>query len=504
LKSAGTHDIVPGMTLSTVEIAAVVADLAPRLEGGRIERIDQPRDDSIVLNIRNGAERYWLLVCASPRFCRVHLLTRRPREGKPVGGFGNLLRAHLTSAPLVSMRQIGEDRIVEFVAVERDQLHRPTEIRLIAELTGAGANLVLVGSEGNILGALRRGRGARRLPAGSPYTPPPPPPASSSAHRANRFAAQIGDDAAFGLSRAIQSHYDPLETADAEKQLRARLRSTIDRAMKRLTRRQDKIETELEAGRSAESIRRRADLLQIALPDIQPRQSEITVADLYDPPVNPPVTIDLDPTLSPQENVDRLFRRYKKAKAGVERLSRRAAETHAELVVARDLAEALDAADSPAELDTVAERVREAGLLPTAGKARPRPESPTGPRVFHSADGSEILVARSRKENDRLTFSIARGNDSWLHLLGRPGPHVIVRKPRDRDVPDEALLDAAHLAVYFSKLRGTDFAEVACTQVKLVRKPKRAAPGKVSYASARTLAVRIETARLERLLKPVK
>jgi len=492
------------MTLSTVEIAAVVQDLAPRLEGGRIERIDQPRDDRIVLNIRNGAERYWLLVCASTQFCRLHLLTRRPREGKPASGFGNLLRAHLTSALLVGMRQIDEDRIVEFAAVERDQLHRPHDLRLIAELTGAGANLVLLGSEGKVLGALRRGRGERRLHPGATYTPPPPPPASSAARRADRFSEHVAEDAAFGLSAAIQNHYEPLEQADAEKQLRARLQATIDRACKRLLRRQEKIERELETGRNADSIRRRADLLQIALPDIQPRQSEITVPDLYDPPDNPPVTIELDPTLSPQENVERLFRRYKKAKAGVERLSRRAAETQAELAAAHDLADALAGAGSRSELDEISERIRRAGLLPAARKSKSDSAAPTGPRVFHAADGSEILVARSRKENDRLTFSIARGNDSWLHLLSRPGPHVIVRRPRDRDVGDEALLDAAHLAVYFSKLRGTDFAEVACTQVKLVRKLKGAAPGKVSYASARTLAVRIETPRLERLLKPVK
>jgi len=492
------------MTLSTIEIAAVVHDLAPRLEGGRIERIDQPADDRIVLNIRNGPDRFWLLLCASPRFCRMHLLTRRPPEGTPATGFGNVLRAHLTSAPLLTVGQLGDDRVVEFVATERDQLHKPHSVRLIAELTGSGANLILIGDAGSILGTLRRGRGARTLHPGSEYTPPPAPPASSAAHRANRFLALTGDGDAFALSRAIQDHYAPLERADAAKQLRARLHAAINRATRRLTRRQEKIEAGLETGQDAESIRRRADLLQIALPQIQPRQSEITVADLYDPPENPLVTIELNPTLSPQDNVKRLFRRYKKAKASVGRLTQRAAETRAELASIRDLADALASAETPAALDAVAARVRKAGLLPKPRKAKSDATTPAGPRVFHAADGCQILVARSRNENDRLTFTIARGNDSWLHLLGRPGPHVIVRKPRDGDVGHEALLDAAHLAIYFSKLRGTDFAEVACTQVKLVRKFKGAPPGKVSCAGARTLAVRIEPARLERLLKPVK
>ena len=75
-----------------------------------------------------------------------------------------------------------------------------------------------------------------------------------------------------------------------------------------------------------------------------------------------------------------------------------------------------------------------------------------GPRVFHSEDGREILVARSRRENERLTLSIARGNDYWLHLADWPGPHVVVRAPKG-EVGEGALLDAAHLAVHFSKLQ---------------------------------------------------
>ena len=91
------------MTLSTAEITAVVRDLKPRLEGGRIERMDQTEPDRLVLYVRNGPARYWLLICTHPRFSRLHLLTTRPARGRPASGFCKVLRQHATSAPLEAM-----------------------------------------------------------------------------------------------------------------------------------------------------------------------------------------------------------------------------------------------------------------------------------------------------------------------------------------------------------------------------------------------------------------
>lgn len=112
-----------------------------------------------------------------------------------------------------------------------------------------------------------------------------------------------------------------------------------------------------------------------------------------------------------------------------------------------------------------------------------------------------MLVARDRRENDELTFRIARGNDYWLHVLGWPGSHVIVRIPAGKSPSSDTLLDAAHLAVHFSKVRGTDFAEVICAQRKNVRRVKGAGPGKMNYSGATTLRVRVEPERLRRLLR---
>src|SRR5690606_37581436 len=112
-----------------------------------------------------------------------------------------------------------------------------------------------------------------------------------------------------------------------------------------------------------------------------------------------------------------------------------------------------------------------------------------------------ILVGRDDRQNDRLTSRIARGNDLWLHVgRGYAGSHVVVRLPKGRTAILETLLDAATLAIHFSKVRGAELEEVLYTQAKNVRKAKGMPPGKVLASRTRSLRVRMEPDRLRRLL----
>jgi predicted ribosome quality control (RQC) complex YloA/Tae2 family protein len=99
-----------------------------------------------------------------------------------------------------------------------------------------------------------------------------------------------------------------------------------------------------------------------------------------------------------------------------------------------------------------------------------------------------------------LTFSVARPDDVWLHARGLPGAHVLIPLRRGAEVPEEALLDAAHLALHHSRGAGTDRGEVSYTRAKFVRRLKGGAPGAVTYSREKTFLVRLERSRLERLL----
>jgi predicted ribosome quality control (RQC) complex YloA/Tae2 family protein len=112
----------------------------------------------------------------------------------------------------------------------------------------------------------------------------------------------------------------------------------------------------------------------------------------------------------------------------------------------------------------------------------------------------EVWVGRTDAANDYLTTRLARGADLFFHLDGAPGSHVILRTEGRSDPPSEAVLDACELAVQFSKQRNASRADVHIVPIKNVRKPKGAKPGLVVVHGGRSLHLRRNAARLERIL----
>ena len=112
-----------------------------------------------------------------------------------------------------------------------------------------------------------------------------------------------------------------------------------------------------------------------------------------------------------------------------------------------------------------------------------------GARRYRSSDGYEILVGRAARDNDNLTFRVARPHDLWLHAADYPGSHVVVRNPTRADIPHRTIVEAAQLAAAFSQAKRDAKVDVHYTQRKFLAKPKGAAPGLVRMSSFRSITV---------------
>jgi predicted ribosome quality control (RQC) complex YloA/Tae2 family protein len=111
--------------------------------------------------------------------------------------------------------------------------------------------------------------------------------------------------------------------------------------------------------------------------------------------------------------------------------------------------------------------------------------------MLASADGWTILVGRTGRDNDRLTFKIAAPDDFWLHAAGVPGAHVLIRNPeRKPTVPERTLAEAARTAAWFSDARAAGAVEVQWTRRKNVRRVKGGAPGRVTLKRFQSIRVR--------------
>jgi predicted ribosome quality control (RQC) complex YloA/Tae2 family protein len=376
---------------------------------------------------------------------------------------------------------------------------RERRVRLVAELTGVAGNLVLTDESGMIIAVREREDSPRRKLAPGIQYRPLPVPAPSEKSKQTRFANAVDATDPLSLHREIQSHYAEIEAREAESNLRSMLAKVVGRRLQRARRKLEKIHAQLVSARDFDAIRQKGELLKTVLTRISRGQASVEVENTFDAE-RPMVSIELDPRLTPRDNLARIFASYKKAKSSLAVLRERRDRASKEVQQLERLVEAVGTATA-AELPALRAEVGEGVGAPAAEGGRNTRSRRTGPRHFRSVDGLEILVARSSRENAELTFSIARGNDYWLHVRGWPGPHVVIRRPSDRNVSREALLDAAHLAVHFSKIRGTAYAEVTYTQCKHVRRLKGASTGNVSYASATTLQVPMDGARLARLLE---
>jgi predicted ribosome quality control (RQC) complex YloA/Tae2 family protein len=489
------------MSLGAREIEALVRELQP-LVGARVDAVRQHAERALTLELHGRAGGTLLLLSAEPDVTRLHVASRRPPQPDHPFAAQALLRKALEGSRLAALTVLPGDRVVALDLARSDG-----DVRLVAELTGRHGNLFLLGADGIIRACAGRNLSVRRsLVVGQRYEPPAPPPpaATEAAARQERDAPPrtlAPEGVAFPLSAEVERRYAEREEvrrlADGRRRLREPLRAALARARRAL----ERLAEEAARVPAAESDRRTADLLKQNLRLLKRGQREVTLTEWTDEGARE-VTVALDPALSPQQNMERHYRRYRRIVESAARVEARAADVRAREAALRTLLDAVDAApiDALPRLEREA-RTLSAGPRPEAPSARRRRDEPLPPyRSFRSLAGAAILVGRGAAENDALTLRHARGNDAWLHARGIAGAHVVVRVAKGQAPDQETLLDAAHLAVHFSDARGAPTCDVAWTRARFVRKPKGSAPGAVTYSQERVIPLRVEPARIERLL----
>jgi hypothetical protein len=179
-------------------------------------------------------------------------------------------------------------------------------------------------------------------------------------------------------------------------------------------------------------------------------------------------------------------------------VARRLEEVGALLVELRDAGGRIERAPSLSELDGIENGLARTGALRLVRRPTTRRlPAPPGKapevlpiRSFRSKDGMEILMGRTGKDNDLLTFKIAAPQDFWLHAEGHAGAHVVVRNPeRLTRLPAATLDQAARLAAFHSKARGSARVEVMFTRRRHVRKGRNLPAGMVRVQRHETVLV---------------
>lgn len=280
----------------------------------------------------------------------------------------------------------------------------------------------------------------------------------------------------------------------------ADLHKTVTNARDRLARKLAAQQKELDATQNREQYKRMGDLITANLYQLEKGMNKATVVDYYVEDC-PEVEITLDVRLTPQQNAQKYFKLYNKAKTAETVLTQQMEQGRTDLDYLESVLVALEEAESERDLSQLREELTQTGILSNKQtrnkKLRAKPVQ-AKPFHYRTSDGFDVFAGKNNLQNDLLTLKTAFKSDIWFHTQKIHGSHVILVAD-GREPTDQAMTEAAMIAAYHSKARQSSRVPVDYTPVRQVKKPAGAKPGMVIYHVYQTAYVTPDEAAIEKL-----
>jgi predicted ribosome quality control (RQC) complex YloA/Tae2 family protein len=463
----------------------ITNELNDELRGGVVSKIHQSDQRTLILRIFIRGRDLKLLISAHHGLPRIHL-TERPYPNPPAPlRFCAFLRSRITNARIEGVFQTGLERICSVELAKKDG-EAIQKMRLVAELTGKSSNIILVDKDDTVLDALKFFPPESRR-AVQPGLKLDPLPEAAIAREEERIPREQGES----WNSAADRHYSALVDREEFVREKAALMKVIAESEKRLLRKLQNLEGDRKKAEVGLGFYKTGELLTSVFHKIKKGMREVEALDYTkDPPET--VKVALDEKLSPQENVAKGFKRARKSKTALGLLEKRVPEVASELEYVESLKYECEAADEKSGLADIREELIRGAYLKEAA----RPVVKEGGKVesirrFTSTEGFEILCGKSGLGNDLLVSKYASGEDIWFHVKGAPGSHALIKVAgRGQALTEKTIEEAASIAAFYSKSKGSSKVEVIYTEARNVKKPRGAKPGMVTVKEYKGVLVR--------------
>lgn len=302
------------------------------------------------------------------------------------------------------------------------------------------------------------------------------------------------------FSALLAAFFEKKGRAERMARRSADLHKTVVNARDRLARKLAAQQKELDATQNREQYKRMGDLITANLYQLEKGMNKATVIDYYAEDC-PEVEITLDVRLTPQQNAQRYFKMYNKAKTAENVLTEQIERGRADLEYLESVLVALGEAETERDLSQLREELTQTGVLSNKQtrnkKLRTKPVQ-AKPFHYRTSDGFEVFAGKNNLQNDLLTLKTAFKSDIWFHTQKIHGSHVILVTD-GREPTNQAMTEAAMIAAYHSKARQSSRVPVDYTPVRQVKKPAGAKPGMVIYHVYQTAYVTPDESTIEKL-----
>ena len=285
----------------------------------------------------------------------------------------------------------------------------------------------------------------------------------------------------------LDQYYIVRDRRDAMRQKSQSLRKTVSNLCQRIQRKLAIQEKELEATFDRERLRQLGDIVTANIHRIVKGSTTLEAEDFYDEEMKT-IEIPISPILSPQQNAAKFYKDYTRMKNAEKELTKQIELGQQELKYLQSVLDELNRAQTEPELEEIRQELSAGGYVRLDAARKRMKQQKLSPMRFESTDGYPIYVGRNNRQNDELTFKLARKDDIWLHAQKVHGSHVIISCGGTKP-PDDTITQAAQLAAYYSESTGGQNIPVDVTPVKQVKKLTGAKPGMVIYHTYNTVIV---------------
>ena len=530
------------MSLNCNEINLILSEL--NLEGAFIQDIIQPGYDTLALYTYKEGTAKTLLICTAQNSVRLNETRRKiTKNDKPLR-FMEFLRSHIKGCRINSIEQIGLERVVKLElsrmveanprgaakgtvhislvkkpVLSKEELEaqgEPVEVEenyiLYIKLWNNAANVILCDTNGTILEPMFR-RPERGEVKDKLYSEPAADKAKLDEALVRFPIREWSRGEAGGVAgvapaegvdrnevRAQGNAFPSFETFNAyidwwysEHSDNLSRESLLEKAEKWYNSARSKKESALrnleakqESFKNAGQLKHQGDLI-LSFGYLIDGTSNFLECEDYE--TGKTIRLMIDPKKNAQDNAAEYYKKYKKAVSGTEELAHDIEITRKQIEKLDSLYEEIKNEKNPVKIEQLLRR-------DTTPKQQ---QKKTHPGVDYTVNGWYILVGRDANENDELLRHHVRGDDLWLHVRDFPGGYVFIKARKGKTVPLDILLDAANLAVYYSKARNAGKTDLYYTHVKYLRRAKNGPKGLVLPTQEKNLCIEPDKARLDRL-----